>query len=119
MKLNVAANNLPSTTVEGGRPRRSPRNRNDSAAMIDSKEMKEREDEVKLYKTFKKLEEKMDDLLSKATLPKEADNIDEKILVDRAKKYIDQSKEKVSKMYDRYQQMWQVYCVENNIGKKR
>ena len=114
MNLKVAAANLPSTTCEGGR-RRSPRNRTETSVALDAKEVKERENEVRMFNTCKKLEEKMDDLLSKCKLPSDANLICEEILEDRAKKYMSQSKEKVQKMYSRYQDMWKGYCIENEI----
>lgn len=117
MKLNTAVANLPSTTSVGGRPprRRSPRSRAETSIALDAREIKERKEEVKMYTTCKKLEEKMDDLLSKAKLPDDAECIDEQVIIDRATKYMNQTKDRVNKMYERYQEMWKGYCIENLI----
>jgi len=39
------------------------------------------------------------------------------ILNNRAKKYLEQSQSRTAKMYERYQNLWKGYCLENMISK--
>jgi len=116
MKLSIAAKNLPS--VDEQRPRRkSPRSGVNTDVVNENIERSEQEEEMKLFKSLTKLEEKMDDLLSKTKLPEDPDAIDTEILHNRAKKYLEQSQSRTAKMYERYQHLWKGYCLENMIAK--
>jgi len=117
MKLSVASKNLP--PAEQVPRRKSPRNRVETEAVLETREREEREEEVRIFENVQKLEEKMDDLLSKTKLPDDAENIDPEILEKKATSYLNQtSPNKVNKMYDRYQNLWKNHCMENMISEK-
>jgi len=117
MKLSIVSKHLP--PAEQMPRRKSPRNRVATEAVLQTREREERKEEVKIFENIQKLEEKMDNLLSKTKLPEEPENIDTEILEKNAASYLNQTaSNKVNKMYDCYQNLWKNHCVENMISEK-